>query len=98
LARAVQNTEAEIFAMKTLHSIPAALLATGSAVVALLTLSSIIPADLGFSGLASLGIAALALFDYSRSTRSLAARPQILRPVLPSDSTSPVVYSVRRAA
>jgi hypothetical protein len=84
--------------MKTLHRFTSALVAAGSAVVALLTLGSFISAELGFASLIALGIAAFALFDYSRSTRSLAAPARILRPALPSESASPVVYSTRRAA
>jgi hypothetical protein len=84
--------------MKTLHSIASALLVTGSTVVALLTLTSLIPADSGFAGLAALGVAAFALFDYSRPANSLVSSARVLRPTLPSESTSPVVYSARRAA
>ena len=84
--------------MKTLIQITSVLVAAGSTVAAFLTLSSIISADLALASLIAVGVAAFALFDYSRPTRSLTAPAQILRPVLPSESASPVAYAARRAA
>jgi hypothetical protein len=84
--------------MKTIQFFTSALVATGSTVVALLTLSSVISADFGFASLAALGIAAFALFDYSRPAKSLNQPAQILRPMLPSESASPMTCSARRAA
>jgi hypothetical protein len=76
--------------MKTIHNLTSALVAAGSAGVALLTISDLVPADLGFAVLTILGIAAFALFDYARPARSLAVAAPALRPELP------VVRSTRR--
>lgn len=84
--------------MKTIHHITSALIATGSVGLALLTVSGSIPADLGFAALTVMGIAAFALFDYARPTKSLRPLAPVLRPVLPSESASPVVCCARRAA
>ncbi|HEY8995082.1 MAG TPA: hypothetical protein VIM71_10505 [Lacunisphaera sp.] len=84
--------------MKTLHQIASVLLAAGSAAVAFLVLSAFISADLALASLVTVGVAAFALFDYSRSSRSLATPAQILRPSLPSSAASSVTCSVRRAA
>jgi len=84
--------------MKTLHQIASVLLAAGSAAVAFLVLSAFISADLALASLVAVGVAAFALFDYSRSSRSLTTSAQILRPGLPSVSPSPATCSARRAA
>lgn len=84
--------------MKTIHNITSALVATGSTGLAFLTISGSIPADLGFAGLAVMGITAFALFDYARPAKSLRPLAPVLRPVLPSESASPVVCCARRAA
>ncbi len=84
--------------MKTIHNITSALVAAGSAGLALLTISGFIAADLGFAALAAMGIVGFALFDYARPAKSLRPLAPVLRPVLPSESTSPVVCCARRAA
>ncbi|HEX2861331.1 MAG TPA: hypothetical protein VHN79_06810 [Lacunisphaera sp.] len=84
--------------MKTIHHLTSALVATGSLGVAVLTLTHFIPADLGFAGLVTLGLAGVMLFDYSRPVASLTVPATILRPVLPSESSSPIVHITRRAA
>lgn len=85
-------------AMNSLAKLFLALLAAGTAGVALLTLSGLIPADFGFASLAALGLVAFAIFDYSRPVRSLQVLAPVLRPCLPSESTSPIACSARRAA
>ena len=84
--------------MKSFTRLPSALVAAGTAGVALLTLSGLIPADFGFASLAALGLVAFAIFDYSRPVRSLYVLAPVLRPCLPSESSSPVACSARRAA
>jgi hypothetical protein len=98
LARAVQNTAATRITMKTLRQITSVLVAAGSAAAGFLVLSSFISADLALASLVAAGVAAFALSDYSRRTRSLAAPARLLRPSLPSESASPVIYSTRRVA
>lgn len=98
LARAVQNAPADNITMKTIHHVTSALVAAGSFGVALLTLTNLIPADLGFAGLAVLGISGFALFDYGRPVASLKVRAPVVRPALPAESASPVAYGTRRAA
>ena len=84
--------------MKTLLQITSVLVAAGSAAVVFLILSSFISADLALASLVALGVATFAFADYSRPTKSLASPAQILRPALPSESASPVIYSGRRVA
>ena len=84
--------------MKTIHHITSALIATGSAGLAFLTISGSIPADLGFATLAAMGIIGFALFDYARPSKSLRPLAPVLRPVLPSESARPVVCCARHAA
>lgn len=84
--------------MKSFTRLSSALLATGTAGVALLTLSGLIPADFGFASLAALGLVAFAIYDYSRPARSLQVMAPVLRPCLPCESSSPVVCTSRRAA
>ena len=84
--------------MKTLIQITSVLVAAGSTVAAFLTVSSVVSADLALASLIALGVAAFALFDYSRPAKSLTVSAQILRPVLPSESASPIAYTSRRAA
>jgi hypothetical protein len=69
--------------MKTIHHLTSALVAAGSAGLALLTISGRIPAEFGFAILTILGIAAFALFDYARPARSLDVAAPVLRPELP---------------
>jgi multisubunit Na+/H+ antiporter MnhB subunit len=78
--------------MKHINHITSALLATGTAGVALLTLGGLVPADLGFSGLAVLGVVTIALFDYARPVKSLRPLAPVLRPALPA--TAPVTRRV----
>lgn len=87
-----------IINMKTIHNITSALVASGSTGLAFLTISGVLPADLGFAALAIMGISAFALFDYARPAKSLRPLAPVLRPVLPSESASPVVCYARRAA
>lgn len=84
--------------MKTIASFLSVSIAAGSAGVALLTLSGVISADLGFALLVVLGLAAIARFDYIRPARSLHTLAPVLRPALPCESASPVAYSARRVA
>jgi hypothetical protein len=84
--------------MKTTQVVLSSLVAIGSTSVALVTLVGLIPADFGFATLTVLGLTAFALFDYSRPRQSLVVGSKVLRPSLPSESTSPVAYEVRRAA
>lgn len=69
--------------MKTINHVTSALVAAGSAGVALLTLSGLVPAELGFAGLTVLGLTGFALFDYARPMRSLQPLAPVLRPALP---------------
>jgi len=84
--------------MKTISFALTVLLAAGSAGVALLTLSGLFQAELGFASLAVLGLMGVAVFDYNRPQRSLTINAEVLRPALPSESTSPVAYCCERAA
>jgi hypothetical protein len=84
--------------MKTLRQITSVLVAAGSAAAVFLILSSFISADLALASLVALGVATFAFADYSRPARSLSAPARILRPTLPSESASPVMYSSRRVA
>ncbi|AOS45545.1 hypothetical protein Verru16b_02626 [Lacunisphaera limnophila] len=84
--------------MKTIASILSRFVAAGTAAVALLTLTGLVPADLGIATLATLGLAAIALLDYSRPVASLTVPAQILRPTLPSAVKAPAARLTRRAA
>ena len=74
--------------MKTIHHLTSSLVAAGSAGVALLTVSGLVPAELGFAGLSVLGLSAFALFDYARPVRSLRPLAPVLRPALPAGPRS----------
>lgn len=69
--------------MKTIHHLTSALVAAGSAGLALMTLSDLVPAEAGFAILSILGLAGFALFDYARPTRSLEVVAPVLRPAAP---------------
>jgi len=84
--------------MKTIASILSRFVAAGTAAVALFSLIGLVPADIGIATLAALGVAAIALLDYSRPSRSLRPLAPVLRPALPGESNSPIAYSARRAA
>lgn len=84
--------------MKNIASLLSRSLAAGTAGVALVTFAGLIPADFGFALLATMGLGAIALLDYSRPVRSLHVLAPMLRPALPRGSNSPVAYSARRAA
>ncbi len=81
--------------MKTIHHLTSALVAAGSAGVALLTLSGHIPSDLGLASLTVAGLFGFALFDYARPVKSLRPLAPVLRPSLPLAPSTP---SVRRAS
>lgn len=74
--------------MKTIHHLTSILVAAGSAGVAVLTLSNLISADLGFALVSIIALAGFALFDYARPMKSLRPLAPVLRPVLPSASPS----------
>ncbi len=69
--------------MKTINHITSALVAAGSAGVALLSLSDLISPELGFAALSLLGLAGFVLFDYARPMKSLRPLAPVLRPALP---------------
>jgi len=83
--------------MKTIHHVTSALITAGSVGVAILTLSEIIPAEIGFATLSVAGIFAFAILDYSRPTRSLVSFTPLLRPNLPVVNPH-TETAVRRAA
>lgn len=69
--------------MKTIHHLTSALIAIGSAGVALLTVSGLFPAEIGFAALSIVGLVGFALFDYARPLKSLRAPlAPVLRPAL----------------
>lgn len=75
--------------MKTIHHVTSALVAAGSAGVALLTVSGLVPAELGFAGFTVVGLAGFALSDYARPLKPLhAAVAPVLRPPLPAATRS----------
>ncbi len=80
--------------MKTIHHLTSALVAAGSAGVALLTISGHIPSDFGFASLTVAGLLGFVLFDYARPVKPLhAALAPVLRPALPTATAgaSPVI-------
>jgi hypothetical protein len=85
--------------MKTIHHLTSALVAAGSAGLALLTVSGLFSAEIGFAALSILGLVGFALFDYARPVKSLhVPLAPVLRPALPAVSASPMVGRDRRAA
>jgi hypothetical protein len=84
--------------MKTIHYITSILIAAASPGMAFLALTNLIPASVAFGSIVLLGFAGLVIFDYARPVRSLRPLAPVLRPVLPSESASPVVCCARRAA
>lgn len=74
--------------MKTIRHLTSALVAAGSAGVALLTLSGHIPSELGLATLTVAGIFGFALFDYARPVKSLRPLAPVLRPSLPVASSA----------
>jgi hypothetical protein len=85
--------------MKTIQHLTSALVAAGSAGVALLTVSGHLPSELGLASLTVAGLVGFALFDYARPVKSLRAPlAPVLRPALPAVSASSVVCQDRRAA
>ncbi len=84
--------------MKTIHHLTSALVAAGSAGVALLTVSGHLPSELGLASLTVAGLVGFALFDYARPVKSLRPLAPVLRPSLPAVSASSVVCRDRRAA
>jgi hypothetical protein len=84
--------------MKTIHYVTSILIAAASPGVAFLALADTISASIAFGSIVGLGFAGLLIFDYARPVKSLRPLAPVLRPVLPSESTSPVVGCARRAA
>ena len=84
--------------METLSNIISAIIAAGAPSVAFLALTNQLAADVALGILAVAGLAAFAVFDYTRPTRSLAPRAQILRPTLPVVAKNSFAGSARRAA
>lgn len=88
--------------MKTIQLLTSALVAAGSAGVALVTLSGRIPSEIGLATLTVAGIFGFALFDYARPVKSLRPLVPVLRPSLPvapgASATRRVAAAVKQAA
>lgn len=80
--------------MKTIHNLTSSLIAAGSAGVALLILSDLVPAELGFAILSILGLSGFVLFDYARSVKPLRPLAPVVRPALPRVATPHVTRRV----
>lgn len=73
--------------MKTIHHLTSALIAAGSAGVALLTVSGHLPSEFGLASLTVAGLVGFALHDYGRPSKSLRVPlAPVLRPALPATS------------
>lgn len=82
--------------MKTIHHLTSALVAAGTAGVAILTLSGHIPSELGLASLTVAGLLGFVLFDYARPAKPLhASLAPVLRPSLP---VAPRTPGARRVA
>jgi hypothetical protein len=98
LARAVHFTGPTNIDMKAIHHLTSVFVTAGSIGVTFLTLGGYLPAEEAFAGLAVMGLAAFALFDYTRPLKPLAvaAPAPVLRPPLPAASAGPVARTARR--
>ena len=83
--------------MNATRLIPSVLFAAGTPGVALLAYLNGLPADVTIAGLTLVGLAVIAIFDYSRPTASLKVRAPVIRPTLPG-AAAPATGRTRRAA
>ena len=92
--RGAKSVDIPINVMKTIHHLSSALIAAGSAGVAVMTVTGLVPDAVGFAVLSLLGLAGFVLFDYARTPRSLRPLAPIVRPALPGGTTPHVTRRV----